>query len=64
MANAFHYFMSLFESSSVPHLTEVLLRPESGFKYVFEWENSAKKEEWRTDDYRWKQDGKCKFCSE
>ncbi|KAI9551096.1 hypothetical protein GHT06_001929 [Daphnia sinensis] len=53
--------MDLFEDESVPILSEVPLRSKPGFCYIYQWQESTKKEDWRRDDYRWKQDGTCSF---
>ncbi|KZS19453.1 Uncharacterized protein APZ42_014107, partial [Daphnia magna] len=61
MANPFSDVMDLFETESVPVLSEVPLRSKPGFCYIYQWQESEKKEDWRRDDYRWKQDGTCNF---
>ncbi|KAK4027592.1 hypothetical protein OUZ56_016634 [Daphnia magna] len=56
MANPFSNVMDLFEDKSVPVLSEVPLRSIPGFCYIYQWQESSKKEKWRRDDNRWKQD--------
>ena len=54
--------MLLFQSDSgVPKLTQVPLRPKSGFTYIFEDKEESKLGNWRADGYRWRQNVAKKF---
>ena len=54
--------MLLFQSDSgVPTLTQVPLRPKSGFTYIFEDKEESKLGNWRADGYRWRQNAAKKF---
>ena len=54
--------MLLFQSDSgVPTLTQVPLRPKSGFTYIFEDKEESKLANWRADGYRWRQNAAKKF---
>ena len=44
-------------SAKVPVLDSVPLRPLPGYTYIYEWSDKKKKEDWRVDGFRWKQDG-------
>ncbi|KAK4028768.1 hypothetical protein OUZ56_021787 [Daphnia magna] len=43
MANPFSDVMDLFETESVPVLSEVLLRSKPGFCYIYQWQEIEKK---------------------
>ena len=54
--------MLLFQSDSgVPTLTQVPLRPKSGFTYIFEDKEESKLANWRADGYRWRQNAAKNF---
>lgn len=54
--------MKLFEPEvSLPVLSEVPLRPKGGFKYIFKWEIPLKRQDWRVDGYRWRQNSVTRF---
>ena len=54
--------VNLFEpDSGVPIFNDVQIRPKPGFKYIYEWHQESHKENWRSDGYRWKQNGKVPF---
>jgi len=58
-ATKFESEVKLFEpESGTPVFDEVQIRPKAGFKYLYEWAQETHKENWRSDGYRWKQNGK------
>ncbi|XP_057373142.1 uncharacterized protein LOC130694019 [Daphnia carinata] len=55
-AQRYEIQMQLFEpKSNLPVLTEVPIRPKTGFQYIFKWEDKLKRQEWRSDGFRWRQ---------
>lgn len=55
-AQRYEVQMQLFEpTSKLPVLTEVPIRPKTGYKYIFQWEDKLKRQEWRSDGFRWRQ---------
>ena len=54
--------MQLFQpEANLPILNEVPLRPKGGFKYIFKWEIPLKRQDWRVDGYRWRQNTMNRF---
>lgn len=54
--------VNMFEAESgIPVFSEVQIRPKPGYKYIYEWNQEINKENWRSDGYRWKQNGKVHF---
>lgn len=54
--------MKLFDSeSNLPMHSEVPIRPKGGFKYIFKWEDALKRQDWRVDGYRWRQNSTIRF---
>ena len=54
--------MKLFEpEASLPIQSKVPIRPKGGFKYIFKWEDALKRQDWRVDGYRWRQNSTIKF---
>ena len=54
--------MKLFEpDAKLPVLQEVPIRPKAGFQYIYKWESTAKRKDWRADGYRWRQNATVKF---
>jgi len=37
--------------------TEPLFRPKAGTTYLFTWTDDTRKNDWRSDGYRWRQNG-------
>ena len=63
MACSFDGPMALFnEDSGVPVLDEVQLRPKSGFHYIYRFTDPEKANDWRADNYPFKQNGKVWMC--
>lgn len=44
-----------------PTHSEVQFKPKSGVAYILQWATENTKVDWRSDGYRWKQNGKVKF---
>lgn len=64
MACSFDGPMALFnEDSGVPVLDEVQLRPKSGFHYIYRFTDPEKANDWRADNYPFKQNGKVRFVN-
>jgi hypothetical protein len=54
--------MKLFESeANLEVLTHVPLRPKSGYQYIYKWDSTARRKDWRADGYRWRQNATVKF---
>lgn len=54
--------MRLFEpDAKLPVLHEVPIRPKAGYQYIYKWESTAKRKDWRADGYRWRQNATVKF---
>ncbi|KZS11604.1 Uncharacterized protein APZ42_023545 [Daphnia magna] len=54
--------MRLFEpEANLPVLSEVPLRPKAGFQYIYKWDSTTKRKDWRADGYRWRQNATVKF---
>ena len=34
--------------------------PTGGYRYVYTWSDDSRKNSWRSDGYRWRQNGMCK----
>lgn len=62
MTPRFKAQMRLFDvESALPVHTEVPIRPKTGFKYIYKWEDSSKHQDWRADGYRWRQNSTATF---
>lgn len=56
MAQRYEVQLRLFEPQhNLPILTQVPIRPKAGFQYIYKWESSSKRKDWRADGYRWRQ---------
>lgn len=54
--------MRLFEpEANLPVLPEVPLRPKAGYQYLYKWDSTTKRKDWRADGYRWRQNATVKF---
>jgi len=38
-------------------VTDPAVRPKVGTKYLYQWSNGSKKNDWRADSYHWSQNG-------
>jgi hypothetical protein len=54
--------MKLFEpEANLEVLTQVPLRPKSGYQYIYKWDSTTRRKDWRADGYRWRQNATVKF---
>lgn len=61
----YEYEMGHFENPDVPVLVDTTpVLPAAGYKYIFEWNDKSKKNDWRKEGYRFQQNGKTPFLSE
>lgn len=62
MAQRYRAQMLLFEETAkLPILTDVPLRPKTGYRYIFQWDTKATRQDWRSDGYRWRQNSTVTF---
>ena len=45
--------MKLFEpESNLEVLSQVPIRPKAGYQYIYKWESTTRRKDWRADGYR------------
>lgn len=54
--------MKLFEpESNLEVLSQVPIRPKAGYQYIYKWDSTTRRKDWRADGYRWRQNATVKF---
>jgi len=47
--------LTLFDTA--PQQSSPMFRPNGGTTYLYVWDDEAKKNDWRADGFRWRQNG-------